>query len=50
MPPQVMPEFPDPELAIFNEARRLPVDQRAAYLDQACADDAVLRQRVEDLR
>ncbi len=44
-----MPEFPDPELAIFSEARRLPVDQRAAYLDQACAGDAVLRQRVEDL-
>ncbi len=44
-----MPEAPDPELTIFSEARRLPPEQRAAYLDQACAGDAALRQRVEEL-
>jgi tetratricopeptide (TPR) repeat protein len=44
-----MPEGPNPELTIFSEARRLPPDQRAAYLHQACAGDAALRQRVEKL-
>ena len=40
---------PDRELAIFSDARRLPVSERAAYLDEACAGDAALRQRVEEL-
>jgi serine/threonine protein kinase/WD40 repeat protein len=40
---------PDRELAIFSEARRLPAGQRAACLDHACAGDAALRQRVEEL-
>jgi eukaryotic-like serine/threonine-protein kinase len=44
-----MPEVPDPELAIFSEARRLPPEQRAAYLDHACAGDSALRRRVEEL-
>jgi eukaryotic-like serine/threonine-protein kinase len=37
------------EAAIFGSARRLPVDQRAAYLDKMCAGDAPLRERVEEL-
>ena len=40
---------PDRELAVFSDARRLPPGQRAAYLDEACAGDAALRQRVEEL-
>lgn len=34
---------------IFDAALELPKEQRAAYLDQACAGDSVLRQRVEVL-
>jgi serine/threonine protein kinase/WD40 repeat protein len=37
------------EAAIFNAARRLPADERGAYVDELCAGDALLRQRVEDL-
>jgi len=44
-----MTEVPDRELAVFSAARRLPREQRAAYLDEACAGDAALRQRVEEL-
>jgi serine/threonine protein kinase/Tfp pilus assembly protein PilF len=44
-----MPEVPDPELTIFSEARLLPPGQRGAYLDEACAGDAALRRRVEEL-
>src|SRR4051812_32857318 len=39
----------DREVAVFSAARRLPAAERAAYLDQACAGDAALRQRVEEL-
>jgi hypothetical protein len=39
----------DREVAIFGEVRRLEVSQRAGYLEGACAGDAALRQRVEDL-
>src|SRR6476469_435531 len=39
----------DRELAVFSAARRLPVEERAACLDEACAGDAALRQRVEEL-
>jgi hypothetical protein len=35
------------ELTVFSEARRLPAAERVAYLDGACAGDAVSRQRVE---
>src|ERR1039457_19020 len=44
-----MTEPPDREVAVFNAARRLPVGERVAYLDKACAGDAALRQRVEEL-
>ena len=37
------------ELAIFGAARQLPLEQRAAYLDTACAGDPELRRRVEEL-
>jgi serine/threonine protein kinase/tetratricopeptide (TPR) repeat protein len=40
---------PDREVAVFSAARRLPPSQRAAFLDEACAGDAALRQRVEEL-
>ena len=39
----------DRELTVFSAARRLPVEEHAAYLDAACAGDAALRQRVEEL-
>ena len=39
----------DREAAVFNAARRLPAGERAAYLDEACAGDAALRQRVQEL-
>jgi hypothetical protein len=44
-----MVDPPDHELAVFSAARRLPADDRAAYLDNACAGEAGLRQRVEEL-
>jgi eukaryotic-like serine/threonine-protein kinase len=37
------------EAAIFSAARRLPASQRSAYLDESCAGDAILRQRVTEL-
>jgi eukaryotic-like serine/threonine-protein kinase len=40
---------PNREVTLFSAALELPIDQRAAYLDEACADDPALRQRVEEL-
>jgi eukaryotic-like serine/threonine-protein kinase len=37
------------ESAIFNAAVKLPLDQRAAYLNQACGSDAELRREIESL-
>jgi serine/threonine protein kinase len=37
------------EAAVFDTARQLAPADRAAYLDQACAGDAALRQRIERL-
>jgi serine/threonine protein kinase/tetratricopeptide (TPR) repeat protein len=37
------------ELAVFSIARRMPAAARGAYLDQTCAEDPPLRQRVEEL-
>jgi len=37
------------EETIFEAAWMLPVEQRAAYLQEACREDAQLRQRVEHL-
>src|SRR5258708_19085568 len=39
----------DCELVVFSAARRLSAAARVAYLDDACAGDAALRQRVEEL-
>src|SRR6185436_19496412 len=39
----------DREVAVFSATRRLSAEERAAYLDEACAGDAALRQRVEEL-
>jgi len=39
----------NPEVVILNTALELPIAQRAAYLEQACASDPALRQRVEEL-
>ena len=44
-----MNEPPSPEVAVFAAASDLPVDQRGAYLDQACAGDVALRRQVEAL-
>ncbi len=44
-----MSEPPNSEVAILNAALELPAGERAAYLDNACAGDAALRQRVEEL-
>ncbi len=39
----------DRELAVFDVARHLAVEGRAAYLDEACAGDPALRRRVAEL-
>ena len=44
-----MSELTKREVAIFNAARGLDGSERAAYLDQACAGDAALRQRLDEL-
>lgn len=35
--------------SVFEQASELPIDERAAYLDVACAADADLRQEVDTL-
>src|SRR5690349_11372271 len=37
------------EVAVFSAARRLPRVDRAAFLEEACAGDLALRQRIEVL-
>lgn len=44
-----MSDMPDRYFEVFTQAVQLPAEQRAAYLDQACAGEAVLRQRIERL-
>ncbi|HTB83611.1 MAG TPA: tetratricopeptide repeat protein [Candidatus Sulfotelmatobacter sp.] len=44
-----MNESFEKELVIFSEARRLPREPRAAFLDSACAGNPDLRRRVEEL-
>ncbi|HEY3914978.1 MAG TPA: hypothetical protein VGN61_10875 [Verrucomicrobiae bacterium] len=39
----------DKEAAVFNEARRLSPERRAAFLDFACEGDAALLERVKAL-
>src|ERR1039457_1871674 len=47
--PSDMTNPPDREVAVFAAARRLPAGERPAYLAEACAGDAALRQRIEQL-
>src|SRR5215472_18468390 len=44
-----MPDAFERELTVFSAARRLAGEGRAAYLDQTCAGEPVLRQRIEEL-
>ncbi len=44
-----MPQPSEHEIEVFNTALELPPAERAAYLDQACAGDPALRQRVAAL-
>ncbi len=44
-----MNEPVDREVALVAEAHRLPLEARVAYLQEACAGDSALRQRVEEL-
>src|SRR6266404_2568455 len=44
-----MSEPSEREVVVFSAARRLPPAERAEYLEEACAGDAALRQRVEEL-
>ena len=43
-----MPQPSEREIEVFNAALELPTQERAVYLDEACAGDAKLRQRVEE--
>ena len=43
------PEFLEKLDRIFHSALELPVERRAAFLDQACANDSNLRSEVESL-
>ena len=44
-----MYESTDREVAVFNAALQLPLEQRSAYLDQACDGDDALRLRITAL-
>lgn len=44
-----MKDDADRELAIFTEAIKVPLQERAAYLDVACDGDEPLRRKVEAL-
>jgi serine/threonine protein kinase len=44
-----MPQPSEREIEVFNAALEMPIPERAAFLEQACAGDAALRQRVEEL-
>jgi serine/threonine protein kinase len=44
-----MTEQPNREVAVLNAALELRPAERAAYLDQACAEDKALREQVEAL-
>jgi hypothetical protein len=44
-----MKDDPERELAIFTEALKVPLQDRAAFLEIACAGDKDLRDKVEAL-
>ena len=47
--PGVMSANRDQEEEIFDTARELAADERAAYLAEKCGQDADLRQRIEEM-
>jgi serine/threonine protein kinase len=47
--PESAQPLPERGQAIFDGALQLPAEQRAAYVNQACPDDAQLRQQVDKL-
>ena len=44
-----MNDDPERELAIFTQALKLPIRQRAAFLSRACSGNDLLRQKLEAL-
>ena len=44
-----MPGNRKSDIEIFTEAIQLATEERIAFLDRACADDAGLRQKIESL-
>src|SRR5262249_46856951 len=44
-----MNDSPNRDVEVFTEALRLPLSERAAYLDGACGKDTKLRRQVEAL-
>jgi eukaryotic-like serine/threonine-protein kinase len=37
------------EEAVFTQAIKVPLEDRATFLDEACGDDEILRRKVEAL-
>lgn len=44
-----MNDDPEREVAIFNQALKVPIPERAAFLERVCAGDESLRQKMEAL-
>ena len=44
-----MKSDPEREVAVFTEALRVPLPERAAFLEQTCAGEEDLRRKVEAL-
>ena len=44
-----MKDDPGCEVVVFTEALKVPVQERAAFLERACAGDENLRHKVEAL-
>ena len=40
---------PERELVVFTEALKVPIQERAAFLERVCAGEEYLRRRVEAL-
>jgi len=45
----VMKGDPERELAVFTEALKVPIHERAAFLERVCAGNEDLRHKVEAL-
>ena len=44
-----MKDNPSREVVVFTEALKVPVQERAAFLERVCAEDVNLRHKVEAL-